>query len=304
MITVTLFYSCTVEEDDVSLPVAPTASFTAVPSGDNPNVIILTNTSENGGLAVYDFEGSDKIATSEPVMASFPFTGTYTITMTAIGAGGTDVTELTVTIDQNDPNAISVTQRMLVGDPTNPKLWRVSRSAGDFGVGPGSRLEDGTLNPSDPEDQAWFSAGENAFDGGGGCVYEDSYQFSVTGLNTGTMIHDDPDGMIWWNWTWANGLLGASQGEFADVCFPTDQPGSIQYEITSRVGADDVERNTLELTEGAKIAYYEGVSNFQIVSISDTELRLRFGNGDFNAGATANGAESGGGWRYLVLVSE
>lgn len=294
--------SCVAEEDDVAVPAAPTASFTAVPSADNPNLIILTNTSQNGGLAVFDFPGSDGVATSAPVMAALPFIGSYTITMTAIGPGGTSTAEQIVDITTDDPNAASPTQLLLVGDPNNPKRWRASRADGAFGVGPGTRLTDsGLLNPSDPIDQSWFSAPANVFDGSGDCTYEDTYQFTVSSFENGGLNIEDADGNVRWNWTWANGELGESQPEFSDICFPANQPDNIQYTIERRTGSDGEDGEFLVMTPGTKIVYYEGISTFHIARLTETELVLRFGNADFDASQPNNNAEGGGGWRTIHM---
>lgn len=287
MITVALFYSCTVEEDDVSLPAAPTASFTAVPSPDSPNVIILTNTSQNGGLAVFDYPGSTGIATAAPVEASFPFAGDYTISMTAIGAGGTAVAETTITISTDDPDALSPVETLLTGGSAG-RVWVWSSDAGAFAVGPSAS---GTKAPTDPQDQSWFSAEANYFDGPG-CIYNDSYEFNIDGA-----FVNNSGGDTFWNWSWANGELGASQGEFSDACFPSGEPENARWSVEMREFEGE-EYPFLILSEGSSLGYYEGTSIFQIFSISETEMILRHGNGDYP------NAESGGGWRYGKYVTQ
>jgi len=255
-----------------------------VASAESPNVIILTNTSENGALAVFEFPGSDGVATSEPVSASIPFAGTYMIKMTAIGSGGTDVTEMSVTIAQDDPDALSPLEVMLTGGSAGKK-WVWSREAGAFGVGPPA----GTRSPADPMDQSWFAGGANFFDGPG-CIYDDTYEFIVDGSFINTSGGD-----TFWNWSWANGELGANQGEFNDSCFPSGEQEGARWTIEMREDGDEDSDGLypfLVLSTGSTLGYYEGTSTFQIFSISATEMILRHGNGDYP------NAESGGGWRY------
>lgn len=60
LIGLLLLASCFPENaDDISIGEPPTASFTTAPSSDNPNRIILTNTSSNGNLASWTY--SDRL---------------------------------------------------------------------------------------------------------------------------------------------------------------------------------------------------------------------------------------------------
>lgn len=80
---------------------------------------------------------------------------------------------------QTDPDGVDPVVLLLTGGGNNgSKSWVWNPAAASFGVGPSSS---GTFDPQDPEDQSWFSAGDNAL---GSCIADDEYIFILNSEQT------------------------------------------------------------------------------------------------------------------------
>jgi hypothetical protein len=285
---VALAAACTPQDGEVTLPAVPTASFTAVPSATNPNKIMLTNTSTNGALAKWVFSGAPTKPTAEPVEAYLALQGSYTIKMTAIGKGGTSTTEQVINIAKTDPDGVDpVVLKLTGGVKDGTKTWVWNGAAGSFGVGPATS----GFPPTDKEDLSYYSGPANSFFG---CVGNDTYAFTLNGEQT---FKNNANGTYQWGWAWANYLLGKKQGQYADDCFPSQEPAKTTWAVTY-VTKDGLKYPYLKLTDGSNMGYYEGRSEYQILSITNDAMTLRAITGD----PDATGKPGSDNWRYFRYV--
>jgi endo-1,4-beta-xylanase len=272
-------------------------SFTATPSPDNPNMILLDNTSTGtegafvywqytkDGVSVADKEGIEEAIYGNP--------GTYVITLTAVTEGKVDQVSQTIVITTtnifscDDPNAVLLAD--ICGNGAVGKTWIWSKLKGSYGVGPAPKYDS-----SDPMDMSWYSAGENAFTQGDGssCVYDDEYIFKQDA--THTYINKNNNNYQW-IWSWANKELGTNNAQYADGCYASREPVSSAWSIVYRKGSDGKDYPWLMLTNKASIAMYEGVSEYQIVELTADKMTLR------NIAKDPDPAAPNG-WRYYKLI--
>jgi hypothetical protein len=288
-----LITACVPKDGDVVLPSQPiAASFTAVPTTENANKIILTNTTSNTPLAKWVFSGGPSVPSAEPVTAYFPLKGDYKINMTAIGKGGVSTpVEKMLNVPKSDPTNNEI-KKLTGGIDGQSRTWVWNHAAGAFGVGPS---KDNKFDPTDPEDQQWYTAGQDNFSGS--CIYDDSYVFTLNDAQTYLNVHN---GNYQWGWAWANYILGKSQGQYADDCFISKEPASTSWSLEYRKGSDGKSYPYLILTKGSNMGYYEGRSEYQILSITDTAMTLRAPFGD----PDANGNPGSNGWRYFKYLKK
>lgn len=117
MISVVALQACK-KEETATKPV-PIASFTF--SSDTnmraPVKVLFVNTSKNGATYLWDF-GDGTTSTEDNPKHIYTQGGTYTITLTATGAGGTHTTTKTIIID-NAPTKVTVVKIWLMQIPLN-----------------------------------------------------------------------------------------------------------------------------------------------------------------------------------------
>ena len=115
-------------------PTAEDAEFTFMPSATNPNVIDFT--ANNTTLqANWDF-GNGTTGEGTNVSSSYPFAGTYTVTLTVQNSGGSASSSQQIVIAQDDPSLLSSPIYALLTGGSS-KTWAVdSVRPGHMGVGP------------------------------------------------------------------------------------------------------------------------------------------------------------------------
>ncbi len=126
------FIACKPQEDEkITLPNPPTASFTYT-AGKDANHIILTNTTPDAFLFQWDLGNGTKSekATFE---GYFPYKGEYEVSLVAFNKGGYGSTKQKITISQDDPNACSGAVALLSNCGT--RTWRLKPEIGAMTVG-------------------------------------------------------------------------------------------------------------------------------------------------------------------------
>lgn len=290
-------FSCS--DDDVSKG-ALVASFTATSTPENPNLFFLDNTTpgaENytshwqfaaNGTTLPDTDGLEE--------AFFASEGSYVITLTVVSADQTATASQTVTVGAtvysfcNDANAVLLANTC--ANSATGKTWVWSTIAGAYGVGPTSS---GIYDSADTMDLSWYSHPENGFTepDGSSCVYDDKYVFKQDENLTYQNLNNNT---YQWGWAWANLELGLNLPQFADGCYESPEPDTSGWILTYKTSTNGNQYPWLMLTNGATIAYYEGTSEYQIVSITEDVMILR------NIAKDPNGPQNG--WRYYRLVRE
>lgn len=248
------------KDDDTSIGDPPSqadAAFTYQASASNDNIIEFT--ASNPALdASWDF-GNGSTAKGSEVTATYPFAGTYTVTLTVQNSGGSASSSQDITIAQDDPSLIdNPLFELLTGGST--KTWAIdSVGAAHFGVGPNPIGAAGKY----PE---YYAAGPLEKSGSG--MYDDRYTFKIQGFgfdmitNGDVYVNSDHAGIPPFNDTTSSNV-----GDFT-AQFP-DQMGETW---TLQEGAD----TTLTISGDAMIGYWAGTRTYEIVRLDSNELFLRF----------------------------
>ena len=264
--------SCKKSEVGGELGAVPTSAqvqFTATPTATNANVIQFTNTSP-GFKAIWDF-GNGATAEGSTAQASYPLAGTYTVKLTIVTDGGYASSTKTVTIATTNPAMLTDPAfNLLSGGLTNAtgKTWVIDRTeVGHLGVGPiGSQFPD------------WYQAGPNekASDG----FYDDEMTFNMNALKY-TYANN---GFTFANASNAAGIGGPTGGGDPSVAYTPAT--NLTWLVTENNGA-----KYITISNNGFIAYYLGVSQYQILSLTNDEMWLR----------CLDKANAGNAW-YLKLI--
>ena len=129
---VTMFYmGCTKDNEKITLPEPPVASF-IYKAGKDANHVILTNTTPEAFLTQWDLGNGTK---SEQAIFEgyFPYKGDYEVTLTAFNKGGYGTTKQKITITQDDPNACSGLIALLSN--CSSRTWKLKPEVGAMTVG-------------------------------------------------------------------------------------------------------------------------------------------------------------------------
>jgi hypothetical protein len=168
-----LTLGCKPQEDEkITLPAAPTATFTVSP-GKDANHVILTNTTAGSFLSQWDFGNGTK-SDKQSVEAYYPYKGEYEATLVAFNSGGFGEAKQKVKITEDDANACSGSIALLSNCST--RIWKLKPEAGAMTVGtPGlstvywaSPITEVTGRPCHFNDEFKFSSkGEFEYDNKG-----------------------------------------------------------------------------------------------------------------------------------------
>lgn len=250
--------SCSEDDPAIgSAPVVEDAAFSFSPSEENDNIINFSSTT-SAFLKKWDF-GNGTSAEGNSVKGTFPVKGSYTVTLTVYTAGGSVSVTQTVDIAETDPTLLDIpVYNMLTGGNAKPegKTWVVdAANGGHFGLGPKAG--------SSPE---WYQAGANEKDGGG--LYNDKYTFK---LDDFTYLFETA-GDIYLNGGQASNFAGAQPSPVGDYTAPYTAPESLRWSVS-----EDAEGNQfLTITQGGFIGYYTGVSTYQILTLEENEMFLKY----------------------------
>ncbi len=271
--------SCEKKEPSIGdPPTSADAAFTYTASANSDNIINFT--ASNPSLdASWDF-GNGSTGQGTNVQATYPFAGTYTVTLTVQNSGGSASSSQDITIAQDDPTLINnKLYDILTGGPSGPgfKTWAVDSAAPEhFGVGPNPVGTAGNF----PE---WYAAKANEKKGAG--MYDDRYTFKLQGFvfdmvtNGDVYVNSAHAGIPPFNDTTASNV-GDYTAQF---------PNQLGKTWTLTEGAD----TTLTISPDAFIGYWAGTRTYQIIKIDTNEIFLRY----------VDGIDNGLAW-YIRLVPE
>jgi PKD repeat protein len=267
--------SCKKEDPKLGdAPTADDAQFSVTVSAANPNIIDFASNNQSIQCR-WDFgNGSD--AQGNNVSATYPYAGTYTVTLTVFNNGGSRSSSQDITIDQDDLSLLNnPIYNKLTGGTSGPgfKTWYIdSVSSGHMGVGPDP---ESALGPV-PE---WWAAGPG--DKGGCGLYDDRYVFSIDAFGFDMITNGD---------VYVNNELQANfPGSFenlGDFTAPFADRMGESWLLTQ--GTDDI----LSISGDAFLGFYTGLQEYRILELSDTTMSLQY---DHHAGGLH--------W-YLLLKTE
>ena len=278
-----LLFSCApMDKDDYQLGTAATESqldFTFTPSSATPNIIVLKNTSQAKGVALWDL-GNGSTAKGDEVSVSYPFKGDYTVTMSLFTVGGGAAISKVVSIAADDYglldtpgfNALTGGANALEG-----KTWVFAKyTNGHFGVG------DINVAP-EVNGPAWWQCPPSGKDGSS--LYENEYTF----IQRGTKLIWKNNGKIYTNENGMNhlGIQGTPNAAVGDFDVPYTPADNLTFSL-------DETAMTLTLSGGAFLGFYTGVSQYHILTLNEHEMYLWCGSA----------AEPGNAWYFKFVPKD
>ncbi|HYG21076.1 MAG TPA: PKD domain-containing protein [Ohtaekwangia sp.] len=256
MLTLLLVHAC--KDEDPQLGAVPTqadAAFTFTPSAENDNIIDFSSPT-GAFLKKWDFGNGTK-AEGDNVKGVYPLQGTYEVTLTVFTSGGSISTKQTVEIAETDPTLLDLpVYNMLTGGKDAPegKKWIVdATTGGHFGVGPAA----GT----GPD---WYAAAANEKAGAG--LYDDEFTFILNGFS----FVQTTNGDVFINTQQAANFPGAVANA-GDFTAPHTAPDDLSWTVT-----EDGDNQFLTISTGGFIGYYTGVSTYQIMTLEENKLVLKY----------------------------
>lgn len=278
-ITAMLFSCAPLDKDNYHLgdPVNESQlSFTATPSSSTPNIIVLKNTSTVPGVALWDL-GNGTTSKGDEVSVPYPFKGEYTVAMSLYTQGGSATISKVVTIASDDYGLLDTPGfNALTGGASaaEGKTWVFARyTKGHFGVG------DVNAAP-EANGPAWWQCDPK---GKEGCsLYENEYTF----IQKGTQLIWKNQGYIYTNENGMNhlGIPGTANPTVGDFDIPYVPANNLTFSL-------DEDNGILSLSGGAFIGFYTGVSDYNIIKLTEHEMHLW----------CRSAAEPGNAW-YFILV--
>ncbi|RZK54791.1 MAG: hypothetical protein EOO91_15300 [Pedobacter sp.] len=252
----TILASCKKDDSVNELGKTPTSAdvqFTVTPTSTNANIVNFKSNSP-GFKAIWDF-GNGATAEGVDAQASYPLAGTYTIKLTIVTDGGYASTTKTVVIATTNPAMLTDPAfTTLSGGLSNAtgKTWVIDQTQpGHLGVGPiGSQFPD------------WYQAGPNEKATNG--FYDDEMTFNMNALkytyaNNGTTFANASN---------APGIGGPTGSNDPTVNYTP--PTNLTWLVTTVNGI-----KYITISNNGFISYYLGVSQYQILSLTNDEMWLR-----------------------------
>ncbi|WP_452221242.1 PKD domain-containing protein [Lacinutrix salivirga] len=260
------------------------------PNGDGSGFVTFTASADNAITYRFNFGDNSavEVAPSGEVTHRFTQSGvnSYTVTAIASGTGGlTTSTAVSVTVFSafDDQEA----KELLSGGLGSSKIWYPKLDQnGHLGVGPTLEqdlADDGGLNghwfPQYNSTNAFGKCGEDASD----CFCEFTVSFTLSADNELSYIQNN-NGQTFFNW--AHGaVVGQEFGQFEDTCFAFDTSGVSDVSFApsetdwSQIQDPDFPEprgTVMNFTNDAFMGYYTGVSSYEILTIEEDFLYVRF----------------------------
>ena len=275
-----IFNSCKEEEYKLGTLITPTNvdfTFEIVgqdddnPYGDGSGMVNFSATADDEITFKYIFgDGKDdEIAPAGEVSHVFAKNGvnSYNVTVVAIGTGGISASktmQLEVFSSFSDDEALE----FLTGGDTKTWYW-AGDQPGHAGLGP--NFVDGVNHTF----AAWYNAAP--FEKAATCMYDAEFVF--TKVNGGmTFQHNNPTGQAFIPGTYAGDL-----GVDGDVCHGADVVPAINETVNVSFGPSSsiatvdggYRGTTMTFSDGGFIGWYVGVSDYEIISVTNNLLEVR-----------------------------
>lgn len=255
-----LLSSCKKEEPELGpAPTEADAAFTYTPSAANPNIIDFSATNTQYRV-IWDLGNGSIVTEENNTSGTYPYAGTYTVTLTVFTQGGSASSSQNVVIENDDLSLLDdPLYNALTGGADGPgsRTWMIdSVSAGHFGVGPDPESEAGAI----PE---WYAAAP--LDKAGAGMYDDRYVFSINAFKYDMITNGD----VYIH----NSLAGEFPGSYENLGdFTAPYPDQLDETWTITIGED----TTLELSGNSFMGFYSGVKEYRIIKLNDTALWVQY----------------------------
>ncbi|WP_264565007.1 glycoside hydrolase family 16 protein [Flavobacterium sp. N3904] len=252
------------------------------PNGDGSGKVKFTTTADNAISYKYIF--GDGITENSPGGVSehlFTTVGvnTYTVTVIASGRGGiTTNTTVDVTVLSNFSDEKSTA--LLTGGTATGKIWYVAAAEkGHLGVG---------QNDNDPTKNYYANYYQAApFEKSASCFYDGTYTFAL--VNGKIEYKQDNKGNTFFQNSYKSVGGGTNGGD--DQCLPYSTAGiktvalspSTSFVSKNPDAAKETTGTVMNFSDGGFMGYYAGATQYEILSITENRMVVRFVQGN-NAG--------------------
>ncbi len=271
--------SCNPSEiDKITLPAAPTASF-EIQTTSNPNRVKLIGNAPDAFLLKWDL-GNGTSNDSASFTASFPFKGTYPVTLYALGKGGSTSVTKNVVIAQDEPTPCTGNVQLLTG--CSSKTWKLIPQANAFQVGPDAAFS-----------QVWYANGA-ADVAGRSCQFNDEYTFT----SSGDFIYDNKGDF--WADTDGNGNLTPTDIAPKPGCQPASVIPAKYKDWNSNSNKFSVTSSELSLVgSGAFICLYKVANGAEVTT---PQASVKYTIKELSANKMVLLINYGGGFWQFTLV--
>lgn len=250
--------------EEYSLQEAPPsqeeAEFSVETTEDSDNILRFT-ASNDFFIMNWDL-GNGSAGSGKAVTGTYPTAGTYTVSLTVFNAGGSVTLSKEIIIEQTDPLLLDKPlYNLLTGgaDASEGKTWKVDAGRlGHFGVGP---------NPSQAGDfPEWYQAQPNEKAGSG--MYTDRYTFYLADF----AFDMETDGLVYLNAAQGSNFPGSFDPGVGDLSAPYEAPEGLKWSMAE----PEDSYPELTISQGGFLGYFAGGRTYQIVTIEENEMLLRF----------------------------
>jgi len=252
------------------------------PNGDGSGKVKFT-TKANNAIS-YKYIYGDGITENSPGgIAEHAFTtvgvNTYTVTVIASGKGGiTTNTTVDITVLSNFSDETS-TLLLTGGTATGKKWYLAAAEKGHLGVGPNSN------NAAENYFPLWYQAAP--FEKASTCFYDGTYTFAL--VNGKIEYKQDNKGNTFFQNSYKSVAGGTNGGD--DQCLPYSTAGtkivalspSTSFVSQNPDAAKQTTGTVMNFSDGGFMGYYAGATQYEILSISENRLVVRFVQGNNTA---------------------
>jgi hypothetical protein len=258
-----------VQDPEIDLPAVPdTATFSAEPSADNPNLIVIKDLSTGFFDRLWDLPGGTPSSSDKAVDSIFfSGAGDYVLTMyaSAEGGGGSAIATQSISIAEDATVECDEQVALLTGEcSVDGKCWVFSTVAGAITVGP------------TPGSGEWFTSTEAGL---APAQVDDKFCFLIEGL-----VYDYRN----------NGQTVNPWEGFEEQDFEPEPNQAWGFNPTG--GLDGTGQITL--TTGSFMGVRDSGPVYDVVTLTETELVVR------SPFLNADGTQPDEGWFELYFVAE
>lgn len=274
LIVFALFFGSCNSEDELVLsqPELPgEVSIASTVSTDGSGLVSLSAQASNAMVYHFYFGiGAAEVPTvsySGEIDYTYRASGDYTVRVVAYGEGGiasASSTEIAVEVDFKPPADVLA---ILTNGSSRNWIWKQD-VVGHLGVGP-EFYDDGTIGDL----PIWYQSAPNE-KAGEGCLYEDVITFTAVDEATVQMTIAN-NGSTYFNLNETQDAIG-EPAPSVDSCFPYDVSGisTVSFFDTGS-GISGSTQIGMDINGGAFFSYFIGATQYEILSISETELWVR-----------------------------
>ena len=254
---------------DLTLTAAVVGTDAANPNGNGTGSVVITATSNNALTYNIDFgDGTTKVVPSGTLTYKFanPGVSTYTVTVNAIGTGGSISTiskKVTVFVAFEIP--VDILTAITGG---SSKVWITDKAAmGHFGVGPNDQFA-----------AIWYEATPNSREA---CAYDDEITFTKNANNTIALTINNKGTSF---------STGAATGSYGftggDGCYAINTGGTRQLTFMNATSTSTAAQSTriqFSVPGNGIINFGTGGTVYEILKYTTTTMTIRNIGADGNA---------------------